>query len=795
MKILKQRITRIIALIAACVLVAVCAFSVTKALLNYDKLLGGEKDYMSGYGFSEEVNDLYKQLWFVGNMYLRNLDEDGNFKGTPELKASTESVMKELGLMDDNGNISIDASGGLEYYVSYGDSRLSSTDKSYDEIYNGEYSFVVENGKISEIPDNLHWWNDNFHWYSTNYGMYYYYCDGQGAAVFDYDTSGLDYYVDESGARIYYKTDGTTPIPIADDYSYYNGYYDENGEWIDVQEETIPKEELEQAGSNGYLLYNVDEGKWIHVDNNSFVNLPGNETRLTICITPNSFVIQMYEQARLEYSSEMSSFVKLLVDFIPVAVIVLILTVYALIAGGYSVSEGNFVLRGFDRVFAEFPIICIIAAVLGGGSLISPDVISVVIDFFNTFYNSENLMPVVYGIAYTLVFAVIVGMLNTIFVRIKCRSFWKTTLVGRIFGWLLTHIKKLRKKIRFGIVSKEMLRNDICTRRFIVRLSVFVILEIILIALCIDWNTFGAMLSCSVLLLLLYVFLSFRDLKALKALGEQISAMNGGDYSRREVPEDSVTYGMTEKLNNISDGIQTAVDRQIQSERMKIDLVTNVSHDLKTPLTSIISYINLLSMEELTPEAADYVKILEQKSERLRAIVSDLFDLAKATSRTDVQLEMIDAVILIGQVLGDMSDKIGSYGKEIRTEILMESAPIYAEGKKLYRVLQNLIDNALKYSLDGTRIYLILREEDGKAVILLKNISSYEMTFTPDEITERFTRGDESRTSEGNGLGLSIAKSFTEACGGEFRVIVDGDVFAAEIKLPLITKKDDNINE
>ncbi len=167
-------------------------------------------------------------------------------------------------------------------------------------------------------------------------------------------------------------------------------------------------------------------------------------------------------------------------------------------------------------------------------------------------------------------------------------------------------------------------------------------------------------------------------------------------------------------------------------------------------------------------------------------MVADLFDLAKATSRTDVKSEQIDAVILTGQVIGDLADKIENSGKEIRTDIKMESAPIMAEGKKLYRVFQNLIDNALKYSMNGTRIYVILRKDWNKCVIMVKNIASYEMNFTPDEITERFTRGDESRSTEGNGLGLSIAKSFTEACGGTFRIIIDGDVFTAEMSFPLI---------
>ncbi|MDE6678538.1 MAG: HAMP domain-containing histidine kinase, partial [Ruminococcus sp.] len=294
----------------------------------------------------------------------------------------------------------------------------------------------------------------------------------------------------------------------------------------------------------------------------------------------------------------------------------------------------------------------------------------------------------------------------------------------------------------------------------------------------------------SAIIFLIYVLLIFKDVKAITELSKQIDEIYSGDYTTKEVRMDYPTYTMTEKLNNISDGIQTAVDKRLQSERMKIELVTNVSHDLKTPLTSIISYINLLSMEEnLSPVARDYVKILENKSARLSEIVSDVFDIAKATSRTDINLEMIDAVILMEQVLGDMADRIEDSGKEIRKTVSAENAPVYADGKRLYRVLQNVIDNALKYSLDNTRIYLTLTRTIDTVTIKIKNISSYEIKCTPEELTERFTRGDESRTTEGNGLGLSIAKSFTEACGGKFAITIDGDVFEATVTLDIATKE------
>ena len=247
------------------------------------------------------------------------------------------------------------------------------------------------------------------------------------------------------------------------------------------------------------------------------------------------------------------------------------------------------------------------------------------------------------------------------------------------------------------------------------------------------------------------------------------------------------------KYNNktfeeINAGFNESLEEQMKSERMKVTLITNVSHDLKTPLTSIISYIDLLSKEEdLSESARDYVNILADKSNRLKQIVSDLFDLAKSTSGDiHLDLETLDMKRLIEQTLGDMEDKIEKSGLQIKTSLPDHPTNIHSDGKKLYRVFQNVIDNALKYSLKGTRIYVDLEEKNGKALATIKNIAGYEMDFTAEEILQRFNRGDKSRSTDGSGLGLSIAESFTRVCGGDFNVTIDGDLFKVEIGFSII---------
>lgn len=241
--------------------------------------------------------------------------------------------------------------------------------------------------------------------------------------------------------------------------------------------------------------------------------------------------------------------------------------------------------------------------------------------------------------------------------------------------------------------------------------------------------------------------------------------------------------GNNKTYMEINKGFNESLEEQMRAERMKIALVTNVSHDLKTPLTSIISYVDLLTKEEnLSETASDYVKILAEKSNRLKNIVADLFDLAKSASGDiKLDLESLDLKKLIEQTIADMEDEICKSGLQVKVKLTEKPVNIISDGKKLYRVFQNVMDNALKYSLNGTRIYVDLENVNGKAIASIKNIAGYEMDFTAEEVLQRFTRGDKSRTTEGSGLGLSIAQSFTNVCGGEFKVDIEGDLFKVTI--------------
>jgi signal transduction histidine kinase len=261
------------------------------------------------------------------------------------------------------------------------------------------------------------------------------------------------------------------------------------------------------------------------------------------------------------------------------------------------------------------------------------------------------------------------------------------------------------------------------------------------------------------------------------------SIKNGPAAAKLDIPREHDLYPVAQNLNSIQEGIMKTVADQMKSERMKIDLITNVSHDLKTPLTSIISYVDLLKKEEGLPQPArDYIGILAQKSERLKHLIQDLFDLSKASSENmAVDLEKIDLGRLIKQTLADMEEPINNSGLAFRVNIPEEPVYIISDGKKLYRVWENLISNALKYSLAGSRVYIDLIQNGRGAVATVKNTANYEMDFTEDEILQRFVRGDQSRSTEGSGLGLSIAQSFAAICGAQLSVKIDGDLFKVEL--------------
>ena len=241
-----------------------------------------------------------------------------------------------------------------------------------------------------------------------------------------------------------------------------------------------------------------------------------------------------------------------------------------------------------------------------------------------------------------------------------------------------------------------------------------------------------------------------------------------------------------EQLNDLGSAINSAVEERMKSERMKAELITNVSHDLKTPLTSIINYVDLLKKEDIPNEKAqEYIGVLDRKSQRLKKLTEDLVEASKAsTGALNVERERLGVTQLVSQALGEYSEKLSAAGLTPVVTLPEEEVFVYADGRHFWRILDNLMGNCVKYAMPGTRVYLDVTAWDGRVTLLLKNISATQLNVAPEQLMERFVRGDESRTTEGSGLGLSIARSLTELQDGTFRVEVDGDLFKAVVSFP-----------
>lgn len=239
-----------------------------------------------------------------------------------------------------------------------------------------------------------------------------------------------------------------------------------------------------------------------------------------------------------------------------------------------------------------------------------------------------------------------------------------------------------------------------------------------------------------------------------------------------------------EDINSISEGMRARVDSELRAERMKTELITNVSHDLRTPLTSVLTYVDLLKSEGLdSPDAPRYLEVVEQKAARLKQLTDDLFEAAKASSGNITPVfEVIELRALVEQSLGELSVRIDECGFDFR--VSGGPVPVRADGKMLWRCLENLLNNIFKYALQNSRVYINMSTRDGMGCLVMKNISAYELGIEASELTERFTRGDSARAGEGSGLGLAIVQDFIRLQNGRFEIEVDGDLFKTTILLP-----------
>lgn len=385
----------------------------------------------------------------------------------------------------------------------------------------------------------------------------------------------------------------------------------------------------------------------------------------------------------------------------------------------------------------------------------------------NNYIRRLNLISVIWTSLALLIYYVLI---RVIIINYNERNLFKNNITIKCWNYL----------------SEIMTRSSLI-KTFLIMSGLYVISGLLLFVVSGILSIFPIGILIGIILTIIYIVIFIKELIYLdkiiigsKAATEGKLNCNIEEKGRGHLRE------LAHDINNIRDGLRKSIESEMKSENMKTELITNVSHDLKTPLTSIINYIDLLKRENIESETAkDYINILDKKSQRLKVLIDDLFEASKATSGAmELNITKIDIVQLLKQSLGENDERFKNSNLSVKLDIPDTKIFINGDGQRLYRVFENLISNIVKYSLSNTRVYIQMYVDDeNKVVIIMRNISAYELDFCANEITNRFKRGDSSRSTEGSGLGLAIAKSIVELHGGKFNIEVDGDLFKSIIKL------------
>lgn len=444
-----------------------------------------------------------------------------------------------------------------------------------------------------------------------------------------------------------------------------------------------------------------------------------------------------------------------------VAVLVLLIMNCFLI--GLRNEKGEVILNAFDKTpLLVALIILFILFMIGCGFLIA--------------LTSENLTLILSGIAIgaVIVYISFVFFLETIIKRIKSKTLFRNTITYRILRWIKSLIT-------------SMTRNANMTVKLILIFIAFGILNIIGFSLSIS-EPIGIFI-----LIAIWVYAFAKMHQWLVRYIEIKNAINEIYMGNTEVHLDEKRYkgslnSMAIQVNDIAGGLSNAIQEKLKSERLKTELITNVSHDIKTPLTSIINYVDLLKKEKMPNEQAEeYLNILDNKSQRLKRLTEDLVEASKASSgNIKLNIEKLNVNELLKQVSGEFEDKFKLRNLEEVMSLPEKNVYINADSRYMYRILENMYSNISKYAMDNTRVYIDVIPNNNRITIQMKNISKEKLNISTEELMQRFVRGDSARNTEGSGLGLSIATSLTTLQGGTFNIYLDGDLYKVIIEFDMI---------
>ena len=455
------------------------------------------------------------------------------------------------------------------------------------------------------------------------------------------------------------------------------------------------------------------------------------------------------------------------------SVLWLIGMVWLTVTAGRKPKDEEIHLNGFDRWYTEIAAGTVIGIWLAG-TIISGTLIA------NSSLGYSHVVVTVIVIClicgtYTMAWFLI-GYLSLVR-RIKAGTLWKNSLIRKVLKWIGKCSGKLAD------FARAFSRNTAEKIKVLLVGGAFLFLQFLIIG-CV-FSGAGVFLLALMAVDVAVMIFAIRKADGLDLIMDGLKKISDGELQYK-IKTDTLTGKqkvMAEYINNIGSGLDAAVENSLKKERMQTELITNVSHDLKTPLTSIINYVDLMKRENPTdPKIQEYLRILDEKSQRLKVLTEDVVEASKA-STGNIKLEMndIDFVEMVQQVIGEFEEKFKEKNLTMMVHFTDEPSIIYADGQRMWRVLENVFGNVVKYAMEGTRVYAEISNRNKKVTFSLKNISAQPLNISADELTERFIRGDVARNTEGSGLGLSIAKSLTELQGGEFKLYLDGDLFKVMI--------------
>ncbi len=521
--------------------------------------------------------------------------------------------------------------------------------------------------------------------------------------------------------------------------------------------ENLKSDEVYWNYKNGKVQTNIDSLKLENIKYNSFTSsIADEDIDIYTILVDNLPYKDSYFMEKICYNFLIKLHNSLLI-IMPIAVTLLAMCIILIIKGiGKSKKTNDIYLTWFDKLKLGIALIIGISIfIIGFGVAI----ISYRISFFTI-----SLMGILVGLI-TMYLSFIL-LFETIVKRIKSHTLVKSTIIYAI-----------------GKGTKSIIDHRNMTTKLIIYYGTFCILGFFFTARIAQAKSKNVFIYLMLLLLLgfLSLWYLFCRLREFEKIRTAIKSIYEGNTNIVLNPEEQkgVLKELSIYIQDIAGGLSNAVNESLKSERLKTELITNVSHDIKTPLTSIINYVDLLKKEEMPNEKCrEYLTILDNKSQRLKKLTEDLVEASKASSGSiKLQIEKIDVVELVKQVSGEFEDRFKKRGlEEIRT---LPEEPIFinADSRYIYRVLENIYSNAAKYALENTRIYLDVVAQKKSVVIQMKNISQEKLNISADELMQRFVRGEASRNTEGSGLGLSIASSLTELQGGKFHIYLDGDLF------------------